>query len=112
VVPASPRPPRLHPATRTFQALRITVNQELSTLEESLKAAIACLSPGARLCVIAYHSLEDRIVKRTFQAYATSPAETSPRVRLLTRKPVISSPTERQANPRARSAKLRVLELV
>jgi 16S rRNA (cytosine1402-N4)-methyltransferase len=112
VMPPSARPPRIHPATRTFQALRIAVNQELSRLEESLKIAIACLSPGARLCVIAYHSLEDRIVKRTFQAYATSPEETPHRVRLLTRKPVASTLAERQVNPRARSAKLRVLERI
>jgi 16S rRNA (cytosine1402-N4)-methyltransferase len=112
VIPPSARPPRIHPATRTFQALRIAVNQELSRLEESLSRAIACLRPGGRLCVIAYHSLEDRIVKRTFQAYATSQANTSPRVHLLTRKPVICTRAERQVNPRARSAKLRVLERV
>jgi 16S rRNA (cytosine1402-N4)-methyltransferase len=110
VVPPSRQPPRLHPATRTFQALRIAVNQELVRLAESLDAAIACLSPGARLCVIAYHSLEDRMVKRTFQAYATSREETPLRVRLLTRKPVTSTLAERRVNRRARSAKLRVIE--
>jgi 16S rRNA (cytosine1402-N4)-methyltransferase len=88
------------------------VNHELSRLEESLKVAIACLRSGGRLCVIAYHSLEDRIVKRTFQAYATSQENALPWVRLLTRKPVTSSVAERQINPRARSAKLRVLERV
>jgi 16S rRNA (cytosine1402-N4)-methyltransferase len=112
VIPPSARRPRIHPATRTFQALRIAVNQELSRLEESLKVAIACLRPGGRLCVIAYHSLEDRIVKRTFQAYATSPENATPRVRLLTKKPVTCTHAERQVNPRARSAKLRVLERV
>jgi 16S rRNA (cytosine1402-N4)-methyltransferase len=112
VIPPSARPPRIHPATRTFQALRIAVNEELSRLEESLKVAIACLRPGGRLCVIAYHSLEDRIVKRTFQAYANSSETATPRVRLLTRKPVICTLAERQVNPRARSAKLRVLERV
>jgi 16S rRNA (cytosine1402-N4)-methyltransferase len=110
VIPPSARPPRIHPATRTFQALRIAVNQELSRLEESLVVAIACLRPGGRLCVIAYHSLEDRIVKRTFQAYATAQANAVPRARLLTRKPVTCTRAERQVNPRARSAKLRVLE--
>jgi 16S rRNA (cytosine1402-N4)-methyltransferase len=112
VLPPSARPPRIHPATRTFQALRIAVNEELSRLEESLKVAIACLRPGGRLCVIAYHSLEDRIVKRTFQAYANSSETATPRVRLLMRKPVICTLAERQVNPRARSAKLRVLERV
>jgi 16S rRNA (cytosine1402-N4)-methyltransferase len=110
VIPPSARPPRIHPATRTFQALRIAVNEELSRLEESLKVAIACLRPGGRLCVIAYHSLEDRIVKRTFQAYANSSETATPRVRLLMRKPVICTLAERQVNPRARSAKLRALE--
>jgi 16S rRNA (cytosine1402-N4)-methyltransferase len=112
IVPPSGRPPRIHPATRTFQALRIAVNEELSRLAESLKGAVACLTQGARLCVIAYHSLEDRIVKRTFQALATSQDETAPQVQVLTRKPATSSPTERKANPRTRSAKLRVLERV
>ena len=110
VIPPGARPPRLHPATRTFQAIRIAVNQELSELEGSLRVAVACLSPGARLCVIAYHSLEDRIVKRTFRALAASQGLTPPQVRLLTRKPITCSPAERQVNPRARSAKLRVLE--
>jgi 16S rRNA (cytosine1402-N4)-methyltransferase len=112
VIPPSARPPRIHPATRTFQALRIAVNEELSRLEESLNVAIACLRPGGRLCVIAYHSLEDRIVKRTFQAHANSSETATPRVRLLMRKPVICTLAERQVNPRARSAKLRVLERV
>lgn len=112
VIPPSARPPRIHPATRTFQALRIAVNQELSKLEESLRVAVACLSPGARLCVIAYHSLEDRIVKRAFRAFAALQERTPPQVQLLTRKPITCSPAERQVNPRARSAKLRVLEKV
>jgi 16S rRNA (cytosine1402-N4)-methyltransferase len=112
VIPPSARPPRIHPATRTFQALRIAVNQELSRLEEGLRVAVACLCPGARLCVIAYHSLEDRIVKRTFRALTARQEPTPPRVQLLTRRPIISSLTERQVNPRSRSAKLRVLETV
>jgi 16S rRNA (cytosine1402-N4)-methyltransferase len=110
VVPASARPPRIHPATRTFQALRIAVNQELSTLEGTMRGAVNCLNRGGRLCVIAYHSLEDRIVKRTFQALAACQDESTLQVRILTRKPAISSLAERKANPRARSAKLRVLE--
>jgi 16S rRNA (cytosine1402-N4)-methyltransferase len=112
VIPPSARPPRIHPATRTFQALRIAVNQELSRLEDSLSVAIACLRAKGRLCVIAYHSLEDRIVKRTFQSHATSPEDAVPQVRLLTRKPITCTLAERQENPRARSAKLRVLERV
>jgi len=112
VIPASARPPRIHPATRTFQALRIAVNQELSKLEESLRVAVACLYPGARLCVIAYHSLEDRIVKRTFRKLAAVQELAPPEVQLLTRKPITCSLTERRLNPRARSAKLRVLEKV
>jgi len=110
VIPPRGRPLRIHPATRTFQALRIAVNQELSRLDESLNVAITCLRPGGRLCVIAYHSLEDRIVKRTFQANATSQENNLPRVRLLTRKPVTCSIAERRVNPRSRSAKLRILE--
>jgi 16S rRNA (cytosine1402-N4)-methyltransferase len=111
VVPPSARPRRLHPATRTFQALRIAVNGELTRLAESLEVAIDCLRPGGRLCVLAYHSLEDRIVKRTFQSYAAEvAAHPTPQVRLLTKKPITCSPAERQVNPRARSAKLRVLE--
>jgi 16S rRNA (cytosine1402-N4)-methyltransferase len=110
VIPPAARPSRIHPATRTFQAFRIAVNQELSRLEETLRGAVACLKQGGRLCVIAYHSLEDRIVKRTFRALATSQDESTPQARVLTRKPATSSPAERKANPRARSARLRVLE--
>jgi 16S rRNA (cytosine1402-N4)-methyltransferase len=109
-IPPSARPRRIHPATKTFQALRIAVNQELARLEESLSAAAACLRQGGRLCVIAYHSLEDRIVKHTMQAHVHSPPEGAPQVRLLTKKPIICTLSERQVNPRARSAKLRVLE--
>ena len=112
VVPPGGRPARIHPATRTFQALRIAVNEELSGLEGSLRGAVACLNLRGRLCVIAYHSLEDRIVKRTFQALAASQDEAAPQVRVLTRRPAMSSPAERKVNPRARSAKLRVLERV
>jgi 16S rRNA (cytosine1402-N4)-methyltransferase len=109
-MPSSARPSRIHPATRTFQALRIAVNQELSRLAESLTVSFACLRQRGRLCVIAYHSLEDRIVKRTFQALTHAPHNDAPRGRLLTRKPIICTLAERQMNPRARSAKLRVIE--
>jgi 16S rRNA (cytosine1402-N4)-methyltransferase len=110
VIPPHARPPRIHPATRTFQAFRIAVNQELSALEASLRSATSCLTAGGRLCVISYHSLEDRIVKRTFRALGTASGDIGLQVRPLTRKPVTCTPAERKANPRARSAKLRVLE--
>jgi len=110
VIPPAARPPRIHPATRTFQALRIAVNQELTALERTLPEAAMCLREGGRLCVIAYHSLEDRIVKQTFRRLEQAPPAPSFALRVLTRKPVTASPAERRANPRARSAKLRVLE--
>lgn len=109
-IPPSARPPRIHPATRTFQALRIAVNQELATLEEALKTAVACLRVGGRVCVIAYHSLEDRIVKQTFRTAETLSSNAEIRVQVVTHKPIIASALERQTNPRARSAKLRVIE--
>ena len=110
VIPPAARPRRIHPATRTFQALRIVVNQELATLEPTLSSAMACLGKGGRLCVIAYHSLEDRIVKRTFQTAERAQVDAVSSGRVLTRKPITVSTAERQANPRARSAKLRVFE--
>jgi 16S rRNA (cytosine1402-N4)-methyltransferase len=93
---------RIHPATRTFQALRIHVNDELGALRAGLGAALARTAPGGRIAVISFHSLEDRIVKHTFRE--------DERVRALTRKPVVAGEDELAANPRARSAKLRVAE--
>jgi len=93
---------RIHPATRTFQALRIAVNDELTALEEGLKAATSVLRPGGRLVAIAFHSLEDRIVKNKMRS--------DPRLRPLMRKPMVASEEERARNPRSRSAKLRVAE--
>jgi 16S rRNA (cytosine1402-N4)-methyltransferase len=93
-----------HPARRTFQALRIAVNRELEELAASLPRAVDLLTPGGRVVTIAYHSLEDRTVKRFLAA--------EPRLRSLTRKPVRPSPKEAARNPRARSAKLRAAELV
>jgi 16S rRNA (cytosine1402-N4)-methyltransferase len=114
------RPGGIHPATRTFQALRIAVNDELGSLEAALPAAVELLRPGGRLAVISFHSLEDRIVKRFFQAEergCVCPPELpvcvcgrAPRLRILTRHPVTAAETEIAANPRARSAKLRVAE--
>ncbi len=112
VIPPSARPARIHPATRTFQALRIAVNRELDLLDATLTTALSCLRQGGRLCVIAYHSLEDRIVKQTFRAAEPATSPDAIRGRMLTRKPITPSIVERRANPRARSAKLRVLERI
>ncbi|MGZ4126010.1 MAG: 16S rRNA (cytosine(1402)-N(4))-methyltransferase RsmH [Actinomycetota bacterium] len=92
-----------HPARRTFQALRIAVNRELEELAASLPRAVGVLAPGGRVVVIAYHSLEDRIVKRFFAG--------DERLTVLTRKPLVPSADEAARNPRARSAKLRAAEL-
>ena len=96
---------RIHPATRTFQAVRIAVNHELQSLEAGLDAAIQLLLPHGRLAVVSFHSLEDRVVKWRFRGYADDEL-----VRILTRKPVTPPHEEIRANPRARSAKLRVVE--
>ncbi len=111
---------RHHPATLVFQALRIAVNDELAALADGLEAAIQALAPGGRLCVIAYHSLEDRVVKRTFEQEARGcvcpprqPVCTcgrKPRLRRLTRRPLRADEDEVRDNPRARSARLRAAE--
>lgn len=111
---------RLHPATRTFQALRIAVNDELHSLERGLAAGIESLKKGGRIVVISFHSLEDRIVKNVFNEYARGcicPKSVPrcvcgkvPVLRKLTGKPVIAGPEEIAANPRSRSAKLRAAE--
>jgi len=95
---------RAHPATRTFQALRIAVNRELEVLTTALRGALSLLRIGGRLCVISYHSLEDRIVKDTFREAR------SEGMKILTPKPVTPSRDECRRNPRARSAKLRAVE--
>ena len=105
-VPAHYRRGRIHCATRTFQALRITVNGELDHLEASLRDAADVLAPGARLCVISFHSLEDRIVKHTFKSLAAQGSELD----ILTKRPQMPSEDELNRNPRSRSAKLRVLQ--
>ncbi len=104
-VPPAARYGRIHPATKTFQALRIAVNDELGSLEEALRNSWALLSPGGRLAVISFHSLEDRIVKQRFVEL-----EKKGEGRRITRKPVAPSDDEITQNPRARSAKLRVIE--
>ena len=98
---------RIHYATRTFQAIRIVVNEELERLGDALQKAVALLRPGGRLCVIAFHSLEDRIVKHTFSALSAKPTPVTAR---LTKKPVVPTKEEQRRNPRSRSAKLRVVE--
>jgi 16S rRNA (cytosine1402-N4)-methyltransferase len=98
---------RIDPATRTFQALRIWVNRELEGLEDFIRLAVSRLLAGARLAIIAFHSLEDRIVKHTFRALAQADA---PLISLVTRRPLEASDEEIAQNPRARSAKLRVAE--
>jgi 16S rRNA (cytosine1402-N4)-methyltransferase len=97
--------PRLHPATRTFQALRLEVNSELQELEKFLKAAPLFLKPGGRLVVISFHSLEDRLVKMAFRA---GDEGGRPQWSPLTRKPWRPEEEEIRRNPRARSAKMRV----
>jgi 16S rRNA (cytosine1402-N4)-methyltransferase len=98
---------RLHCATRTFQALRFAVNRELDVLEGALHDAAEVLAPGGRLCVISFHSLEDRIAKRTIRGLSQGPGSC---LLTLTKKPQTPSEKERGENPRARSAKLRVAE--
>jgi len=100
---------RIDPATRTFQALRIWVNRELEGLDAFLEAAVGALRPAGRLVVIAFHSLEDRIVKHTFRRLADR-AEGHEVVTLLTRKPVVPGDAELARNPRSRSAHLRAVE--
>lgn len=111
---------RIHPATRTFQALRIAVNDELGSLERGLAAGLSLLAPGGRGVVISFHSLEDRIVKNTFRRAAqgcTCPKDLpqcvcggSPQLRILTGRPVTPAEDEIAGNPRARSARLRAVE--
>jgi 16S rRNA (cytosine1402-N4)-methyltransferase len=98
---------RIDPATRTFQAIRIAVNDELSALEEGIKNAVSWLAPGGRIAVISFHSLEDRIVKNLFKGYAALGV-----LKVITRKPVRPGPEEAAGNARARSGRLRIAERV
>ena len=108
-VPSHYRRGRIHCATRTFQALRIAVNQELDHLEPALRDASDLLAPGGRLCVISFHSLEDRIVKQTFRALSV---ETGGELEILTKRPQLPTEEEIRRNPRSRSAKLRVIQRI
>jgi 16S rRNA (cytosine1402-N4)-methyltransferase len=103
-IPAAARRAGGHPARRTFQALRIAVNDELEALGEGIGHAARLLAPGGRLAIISFHSLEDRIVKRAFREHAARGD-----YQLVVRKPLVAGPDEIAANPRARSAKLRIL---
>src|SRR5437667_9921396 len=113
---------RRHPATQVFQALRMEVNDELGALEEGLRVLTARLQPGARIAVIAFHSLEDRIVKNFFRDHSRErldkPEWPAPQrnpdydLKLVTPKPVEPSEDEHQANPRSRNAKLRLAEKI
>jgi len=120
-IPAATRRTGGHPAKRTFQALRIEVNAELSTLEKAIPAALDALAVGGRIVALSYHSLEDRIVKRSFAALATDRtpadlpvrlAEAGPSIRLLSKGSETASAAEVQANPRAASVRLRAAERI
>jgi len=121
-IPASARRKGGHPAKRTFQALRIEVNQELVSLENGLESAIGHLKPGGRVVVISYQSLEDRIVKNIFKKYSEGcicPPQLpvcvcgkSPKIKVLTKKPIKPTREEIEINPRSKSAKLRVAEKI
>ncbi|MEK7224961.1 MAG: 16S rRNA (cytosine(1402)-N(4))-methyltransferase, partial [Bacteroidota bacterium] len=102
---SSGRRGRIHPATKTFQALRIEVNKELDELAEAIIAGTNIIRSGGRICVISYHSLEDRIVKRSFKELAGKGVIT-----IITKKPLTPGNEERLSNPSSRSAKLRVAE--
>ncbi len=111
-----------HPAKRSFQAIRIAVNDELGAVEKVMEDAVSCLAPGGRLCIITFHSLEDRIVKNGMANAAKGcdcppnfpvcVCGKQPKVRIITRKPIISGQEELDRNPRARSAKLRICEKI
>ena len=119
-MPAQALREKQHPAKRSFQAIRIAVNDELGSVEKVMKDAIPCLNAGGRLAVITFHSLEDRIVKNAMADAAkgcTCPPNfpvcvcgKKPKVKLITRKPIVSGDEELERNPRARSAKLRICE--
>lgn len=119
-IPAKARREGPHPAKRTFQAIRMEVNQELQQIEQVLEIAVKHLKPGGRLCVISFHSLEDRLIKNAYKKlqqdcicppqFPECQCEEQSLIRIITRKPVIPAAEEVERNPRSRSAKLRVAE--
>lgn len=121
-VPKGARQDGPHPAKRTFQAIRIEVNGELRILEQAIRDMVERLKPGGRLCIITFHSLEDRIVKQTMKELenpCTCPKEfpvcvcgRKPKIKIVTRKPIVPDEEELEVNPRSRSAKLRIAERI
>lgn len=121
-IPSKARRDGPHPAKRTFQAIRIEVNNELGIIADTIKKIETVLNPGGRISIITFHSLEDRLVKRTYKDLNTGcicPSEfpvcicdNKPKLKIITRKPIVSPEDELEANPRARSAKLRVAEKI
>ena len=121
-IPKKFHPKNIHPATKTFQALRIALNDELNSIDEGLDNALSLLNKGGRICAISFHSLEDRIVKNRFRDWATActcpkdipvcVCKRKSKVKIITKKPVCPSKNELMVNPRARSAKLRVAERI
>lgn len=121
-IPSGARRDGPHPAKRTFQAIRIEVNQELEILKDTIIDVVKALKPGGRICIITFHSLEDRIVKQTFKElnldcicppqHPICTCDKQREVKIITRKPIIPSKEELESNPRSRSAKLRIAEKV
>ena len=119
-IPSSAREGGHHPAKRSFQAIRIEVNAELDVIEPAIRDAVALLNKGGRIAIITFHSLEDRIVKQTFASLATGctcpknfpicVCGNKPKVKIITKKPILPSSGELEENPRSRSAKLRIAE--
>ncbi|WP_257350561.1 16S rRNA (cytosine(1402)-N(4))-methyltransferase RsmH [Pseudalkalibacillus decolorationis] len=119
-IPARARRKGGHPAKRTFQAIRIAVNDELNAFEEALRDGIELLNPGGRICVITFHSLEDRLCKRIFKNESSEPElppgmpaipeEYQPNLKMITRKPIVPGSEEQEQNRRSRSSKLRIAE--
>lgn len=121
-IPAAARREGPHPAKRTFQAIRIEVNKEIEILKNAVNDCIDVLNPGGRLCIITFHSLEDRIVKNVYKdrenpctcppSFPVCVCNKKPEVKIITKKPVVPTGTELDANPRSRSAKLRIAEKI